>query len=114
MSEQEKLPEIVSEYTSTFKRIIVSGLYGNISPLGIEATIYSEFNIGEEAIKSINIDTMNLRLKRMIECDLIINPLQMVAIRDWLSLKIKEYESVFGEIPSKEDLQDRLENLKKS
>jgi hypothetical protein len=111
---QEENPEIIVEQSPTFKRIIITGIYGSLSPLGSEATIYSEYALADDILKKADLDVKKIKIKRMIECDLIINPQQMVAIRDWLTKKIDEYQNVFGKIPDTSEIQNRLQSFAKS
>lgn len=50
-------------------------------------------------------------LKRIVECELIFDPMQMKTFHKWLGTKIEEYEDVFGRIPSPEELQSRTHRL---
>ncbi len=36
------MPEIESEYSPTYKRIPVAGIFGGIRPFGVEVVLYSE------------------------------------------------------------------------
>jgi hypothetical protein len=38
-------------------------------------------------------------LKRVVECELIFDPMQMKTFHKWLGTKIEEYENVSGRIP---------------
>ena len=46
-------------------------------------------------------------MKRTVELDLIIDPINMKAIYNWLGQKIAEYEKVIGKIPSPEEVDSR-------
>ena len=50
-------------------------------------------------------------LKRVVECELIFDPMQMKTFHKWLGTKIEEYEKVFGHIPSPEELESRTRRL---
>ena len=99
--------DIKTEYSSNYRRINSSGLYGSIRPFGLEAVVYSEEPIVDEVLGSNPIRPEKAFIKRTIECSLIIDPIQMKSIATWLNEKIKEYESVFGRIPSPEELESR-------
>ena len=46
-------------------------------------------------------------IKRVAECELIIDPMQMKSIAQWLNQKIEDYEKLFGRIPSPEEVENR-------
>jgi hypothetical protein len=52
-----------------------------------------------------------MMLKRVVECELIFDPMQMKTFHKSLGTKIEEYENVFGRIPSPEELQSRTRRL---
>lgn len=114
MSDTEPVPEgiseIVSEYSKDFRRIHVNGIYGHISPSGIESIIYSEETMIDDILKSVNLKG-KIKIKRIAECYLSIDPIQMKAIHNWLGTKIIEYEKVFGKIPIGDELNTRVSAL---
>ena len=103
----EDLPEIQSETSETFKRIVVGGMFGTVDSIGLLATVYSEFISIEKALKSQNIDNKNVTIKRIAECQLVISPASLKSIHDWITRKIIEYETLFGKIPTQEELSKR-------
>lgn len=111
MPEKSKELTIESEYSPQFRRILLSGIWGIITQVGLEATIFSEQVIVDDVAKSPKLDKGTLRMKRTVEAGIIINPLQMKAIYTWLESKIKEYEHIFGKIPSDEDIKKRVGTL---
>ena len=101
-------PEFECENSDTFKRIIVSGLTGHISALGLQAVVYSDL---EDYSKSLSSEPHNLTkilVKRTIECNLVIDPAQMKSTHKWLGGHIEKYEKLFGPIPSPEEIQSKL------
>ncbi|MDF2738497.1 MAG: hypothetical protein K0S93_2358 [Nitrososphaeraceae archaeon] len=100
--------KIQGERSINYRRIVVAGLFGNISPLGLEAIVYSQERLPEKVLETEPLSLDKVTLKRTAECDLIIDPLEMKSIYEWLGRKIVEYEKVFGEIPSSTDLEKRL------
>ena len=100
--------KIETETSLNYRRVIVSGLYGDISPLGLETVFYSQERLPEPVLETEPLSTDKVTLRRIAECELIINPLQMKSIYEWLGKKIAEYEQVFGQIPSSKDLEKRL------
>jgi len=101
------IPEIESEYSPLYRRVNVAGLFGGIVPSGLEAVAYSEERRIEKVLKSEPINPSRASLKRTVEVELIIDPLQMKAIHKWMGEKITEYEKLFGTIPSPEELTSR-------
>lgn len=101
------LPEIKSDYSQTYKRIHVAGIFGGILPGGLEAILYSEERRAEKALETEPISSNRVFVKRTVEAELIIDPLQMKSIHKWIGDKIVEYERIFGRIPSPEELESR-------
>lgn len=101
------IPEIRSEYSPSYKRINVAGFFGGISPSGVEAAVYSQEKIVDKVIASEPPNPSRMALKRTIECELVIDPMEMKSIHLWLTEKIKEYEQLFGTIPSPEEIQSK-------
>ena len=106
------MPKIYSEYSDKFKRIYVADVLGMIMPGGLEVTVYSEQGDVKEALETQPVSANQIKVKRIIECDLIINPMEMKNIHKWLGGKIKAYEEAFGQIPSPEEVQSRLKQRK--
>lgn len=106
------IPKIYSEYSDKFKRIYVADVLGTIMPGGLEVTVYSEESDVKEALETQPISSNQIKVKRIIECDLIINPMEMKSIHKWLGTKIEAYEKAFGPIPSPEEVQSRLKRKK--
>lgn len=101
------VPKFQSEYSSTYKRINVTGIFGGIIPGGLEAIVFSEERRAELALETQPISSDRMTIKRTIEAELLIDPMQMKAINRWLGEKIKEYEKIFGPIPSSEEVERR-------
>lgn len=106
------IPEIKSEYSPTFKRINVNGIFGGVRPSGVEATIYSEQNDIEKVLETQPLSANRTIVKRTIECELIIDPMQMKSFHKWLTAKIKDYEELIGPIPSPEEVESRQKRQK--
>jgi len=102
------IPDIQTEYSEIYRKIIVTGIFGGIIPGGIEAIIYSDEKRPENALKTEPLSPNKVYVKRVIEANLIIDPLEMKSIYNWLGAKIKEYESLFGNIPSPEELESKV------
>lgn len=109
--QKPKQPTLEAEYSPQFRQVVASGIWGIITPLGLDATIFSEQLMVDDVAKSPKLETGTLRVKRTVEFGMVINPLQMKAIYEWLGTKIKEYEHIFGEIKSQQELAERAKTL---
>jgi|GEM_PF-2226467 len=80
--------KIETETSINYGRIIVSGLYDDISPIGLEAVVYSQERLPEPVLATEPLSTNKVTLRRIAECELIINPLQMKSLYMWLGKKL--------------------------
>ena len=101
------MPEIEIEDATTYKRIVVAGVFGGTRPGGVHAVLYSERMNARKALMVQPPEPQRIVLKRTIECELIIDPLQLKSIHLWLGEKIKTYEKLYGSIPSPEEVGSR-------
>lgn len=101
------IPEIESQYSPSYKRVILAGMFGGLYPGGLEAIVYSEERIADKALSTQPVSPNRMRLKRTIELELLIDPFEMKAVHGWIGQKIKEYEALFGRIVSPEELESR-------
>lgn len=106
------LPEITSDYAQDFKRIQVAGVFGGTRPFGVEAVIYSERMNVKKVLESQPLAPNRTVIERIVECELIIDPMQMKSVYKWLGDKIKDYETLFGTIPSPEEVGSRAKRGK--
>lgn len=106
------LPEINSEYASDFKRIQVGGVFGGVRSFGVEAVIYSERQDIQKVLETQPLSPQRTVIKRVVECELAIDPMQLKSIHRWLGQKIEEYEKFFGTIPSPEELDSKFKRQK--
>ncbi len=101
-------PEIEGEYSEHFRRIQASGFFGAVQPFGLEAVVYSVQRTSMDKVLAAEpIAPNRATIKRIVECELIIDPMQMKSLHNWLDTKIKEYEKIFGNIPSPEEAESR-------
>ncbi len=105
------IPEIDGETSPNFKRIIVDGVFGHIDSIGLQVIMYSQHSIIDKALESEPIASNRAKIKRIAECELIMSPMQLKSVCLWLEQKVKEYETLFGKIPSPEEVQARARNL---
>lgn len=101
------MPVIESEESSSYRRIHVAGVFGAAGPGGVNALVYSERTDAINALKAPRPEPQRIVIKRTIECDLLLDPLQLKSLHLWLGEKIKEYEKLFGRIPSPEEVASR-------
>lgn len=101
------IPEITCEYSPTYKKIIVADVLGGIRPIGVSMTVYSEDSDFTAALETHPISPGRVKIKRIVECELVINPMELKSIYAWLGDKIKEYEDTFGPIRSPEEITSR-------
>jgi hypothetical protein len=101
------IPRIQSGYSDTYKRIYVAGMFGGVLPSGLEAIVFSEERRAEGVLETAPISPDRMTIKRTVEADLIIDPMQLRSIHTWLGEKIAEYERLFGPIPSPEEVESR-------
>lgn len=107
------IPEISCEHSQTYKRIVVADIIGGIRPMGVSVTIYSEESDFTAALETHPVSSARVKIKRVIECELIINPMEMKSIHKWLGTKIEEYEDMFGTIRSPEEVESSRKREKK-
>ena len=98
------ITRIQSGYSDTNNWVNVAG---GIISVGLEAIVYSEERRTEAVLETIPISPDRATIRRTIEIELLMDPMQMRATHRWLGEKIEEYEIIFGHIPSPEEVQDR-------
>lgn len=102
------IPEISCEYSPTYKRIVVGDIIGGIRPIGVMMSVYSEESDFTGSLETHPVSPGRVKVKRIVECELVINPMEMKSIHKWLGDKIKEYEKTFGQIKSPEEIESNL------
>lgn len=105
------MPEIKGETSPEFRRVIVNGIFGHVDSIGLEAIVYSETSIIDKVLETPNLSPNRATVKRIAEFEVIMSPMQMKATQIWLERKIKEYETLFGKIPSPEEVESRAKDL---
>jgi hypothetical protein len=75
--------------------------------------VYSQRGVYDQVIASDPLALVKKRVKRIAECELIMNPSQLKSLYISLGDKLKEYEDYFGNIPSPEELKSKS-NARKS
>ena len=72
------IPEIQGETSPSYKRILVTGLFGSIQPFGLQAMVYSTQQIIDKVIASEPLSPNRTVIKRTVECELIIDLLYVL------------------------------------
>lgn len=101
------MPVIESIESSDYKRIFVAGVLGSARPGGVNAIVYSERTDPVDSLKAMQPQPQRIVLRRTVECELMLDPQQLKSLHIWLGSKIKEYERLFGRIPSPEEVASR-------
>jgi len=102
-------PEISSSTSETHKRILVAGVFGGARPYGLEVTVYSEQGDYERVLETQPLNPARSVLRRTVETTLILDPMQMKSVHEWLGKNIAEYERIFGSILSPEEITRRTQ-----
>ena len=106
-------PEITGETSPNFRRVIVDGMYGHIDSIGLNAIVYSQINIIDKVLETPDLTPARTKVKRIVEFEMVMSPMQMKSTYLWLEKKIKAYETLFGKIPSPEEVESRTKYLEK-
>lgn len=97
MSEQEE-PKVEVVKDPNYRTIIVNGVIGGHRPGFFEAIVYSEEMISEDALAKLRPEPSKIRVRRVLQCRLIIDPVQAKSLAKWLAQHVSEYEKTFGRI----------------
>jgi hypothetical protein len=108
------MSEIESGTSEDFRRIVVLGMMGNVDSLGLLASIFSEYIDVQEALKQPSIQASNTKVKRIEECQLIITPVVLQAIHDWIGKKLEEYQTLYGKIPTYQEFIERAKTIEQA
>lgn len=106
-------PEIVGETSPNFRTIVVDGIFGHVDSIGLIATLYSETSILDKVLEIPELAPHRAKIRRTAEMEIIMSPMQLKSTYLWLEKKMKEYETLFGDIPSPEEVQTRARDLRK-
>jgi hypothetical protein len=105
--------EIEAETSSDYRRIVIGDVIVSIDSGGLKMLVYSQRGVYDQVIASDPLALVKKRVKRIAECELIMNPSQLKSLYISLGDKLKEYEDYFGNIPSPEELKSKS-NARKS
>ena len=91
-------PEIIVERDPSYRSIVVSGVFGGHRPGFFEAIVYTDELVADDALSSIPPATERIKIKRVLQCRLVMDPVQAKNLLQWLKQHIDRYEKEFGEI----------------
>lgn len=103
----QNAPDVTARYSDTFKRIHVNGIFGGVREGGVEFVVYTDQSKFEKSLSTISPGNNKTYIEREIHAELFLNPMQMKSVHVWLGNKIKDYEKIFGTIPSPEEASSR-------
>lgn len=101
------VPEFKSRKHEHYRTINANGLYGGLRMGYIEAILYTEESDLTTALGSAHINANKMEVERILQCRIIWDPIQLKATAIWLNNKVKEYEDLFGPIPSPEEVAEK-------
>jgi len=91
-------PEIIVEKSPDYKTIIVSGVFGGHRPGFFEVIVYTDELVADEALSSVPPDTDKIKVKRTLQCRLVMDPVEAKSFFEWFKQHMEQYEKEFGEI----------------
>ena len=103
-------PEVMVQEHPNFRTITVGGLYGLLNGAYYEIYLYSQYFDPAKPLEAFDSSfTFPMRYSRILECRLLIDPINLKSIARWLTEKVNEYEEQFGNIPPVEGQQQYAE-----
>ncbi|MEM2926005.1 MAG: hypothetical protein QW220_06050 [Candidatus Bathyarchaeia archaeon] len=102
-------PKVEVAKDPNYRTILVNGLFGGHRPGFFEAIVYTDEMVAEDALATLRGDPSKVRIRRTLQCRLLMDPVQAKSIAKWLTGHIAEYERTFGKIPTPEEAQHRQE-----
>jgi hypothetical protein len=110
MPEKEIEIEVVKD--ANYRTIVVNGLFGGHRPGYIEAIAYTQETDVSKALTSPTTDGSKISIRRILQCRLVIDPIEAKRIVSWLTLHISEYEGFFGKIIMPEEIEQKKQEEK--
>jgi hypothetical protein len=111
VKQEAKTPQVVVQEHPNFRTITVSGLYGLLNEWHYEIYLYSQYFDPVIPLETFDSSgTYPNKYTRVLECRLLIDPINVKSIARWLMEKVREYEEQFGNIPPAEDQQKTAED----
>ena len=81
-----------------YRNINVNGIIGGYREGYFEAVVYSSEMEVNETLKSNVLDFSKSKIRRVLECRLVIDPMEAKRILRWLNHHLAMYEQGFGKI----------------
>jgi len=82
----------------SYRTILVNGVFGGHRPGFFEAIVYTDEIIADDALSSMPPSPEQVKIKRVLQCRLVMDPVQAKSLLNWLSEHVSEYEKKFGKI----------------
>ena len=89
-----------------YRTIIVNGVFGGHRPGYFEAVVHTDEMIADESLSIIPPDPEKMYIRRVLQCRLVMDPVQAKSLMEWLSRHISEYEKMFGKIVKPEGVKE--------
>lgn len=102
---QKGHPKVEVAKHENYRTIIVNGVLGGLRPGFFEAIVYTDEVVGDEALSTALSSPEKAYIKRTIQCRLVFDPFQAKSLAQWLTNNVKEYEKLFGKIPTSNELE---------
>jgi len=109
MSDMESSPKITVKKDDHYRDVIVNGVFGGHRPGFFEAIVYTDEMIADDALSTLATDPRKVHIQRVIQCRLIIDPVQAKSIARWFNKHIEAYEKAFGKIVMPEEVRESSE-----
>ncbi len=101
------VPEFNAKKHEQYRTINVNGMFGGVRMGYIEAVVYTEESDLTKALGTAQVNPNKMEVDRILQCRLLWDPIQLKATSLWLNNKVKEYETLFGPIPSPEEVAEK-------
>ena len=98
MSQPRPPPKVEISKHENYRTIIVNGVFGGHRAGYFEAVIYTDEMVADESLSTIPPDPTKVRVKRELQCRLVMDPVQAKMLMKWLAQHIEQYEKAFGKI----------------
>lgn len=110
VKQEMQAPQVKVQEHPNFRTIIVGGLYGLLNGAHYEIYLYSQYFDPAKPLETFDSSSAYpTKYSRILECRLLIDPINVKSIARWLTEKVNEYEEQFGNIPSAEFQQQTVE-----
>jgi len=101
------VPEFKARKHEHYRTINANGMFGGVRMGYIEAILFTEETDLTSAMGSAQFNPSKTEIERILQCRIVWDPIQLKATAIWLNNKVKEYEELFGAIPSPEEVAEK-------